>query len=57
MDIMKYIHFQYSKRKNREFISKAFSPLEYGNISFEKDSNISIELKSNIKHSKIEDIL
>ena len=48
--------FNIVKEKNSEYISKKLSPPEKGHITFEKNSNIFIELKSSIKNFKIEDI-
>ena len=49
--------FNIVKEKNSEYISKKFSPPEKGHITFEKNSNIFIELKSSIKNCKVEDTL
>lgn len=49
--------FNIVKEKNKDFISKSYSKVDDGNIVFEKDANIFIEIKWNIKYTKIENIL
>ena len=49
--------FNIVKEKNKDFISKSYSEVGDGNIVFEKDANIFIEIKWNLKYTKIENIL
>ena len=50
-------NFNIVKEKNKDFISKSYSKVGDGHIVFEKDANIFIEIKWNIKYPKIETIL
>ena len=50
-------NFNIVKEKNKDVISKSYSKVGDGHIIFEKDANIFIAIKWNIKYPKIETIL